>query len=133
THRRGDYDLLWSFLTKRFDGSSHGRARGQSIIDDDDDAVPHLKRCTRAAIEPFASLEFAQFINRNAIDLLIRNPDVGQHVVVEYPHATAGYRAHRQFFMAGNPELSYREDIERRVQFLRDLIRHGNASAWQSK
>src|SRR5437588_11548009 len=35
--------------------------------------------------------------------------------------------------MAGNAELSHRKDIERRMQFLRDLIRYWNASAWQSK
>src|SRR5205814_9484107 len=30
-------------------------------------------------------------------------------------------------------ELSHGKDIERRMQFLRNLIRDGNASAWQSK
>ena len=49
--------------------------------------------------------------------------------MIQYPHATAGNRAHRQLFVAGNAELSHRKDIQRRMQFLCDLISHGNASA----
>src|ERR1700694_730916 len=59
--RHGDDDLPRMLPAKRFDGRTHGRARGQPVVDEHDRTTFDLWRWASAAIRPLA---FVQLLDR---------------------------------------------------------------------
>ena len=53
------------------------------------------------------------------------------NILVENPHTAGCDRAHRELSVAGQPELSDQEDIQRRVERASNFVRDRHTAAWQ--
>jgi hypothetical protein len=84
-------------------------------------------------VKPLAPEQFAAFPLSLPLEDLGLDAESPDDVVVDDHHLTAGDRPHGEFLSARNPQLADDEDIERRPQALRDLIRHRHATPGQAE
>ena len=54
-------------------------------------------------------------------------------VPIENANPTTGDGAHCEFRLLGKSELSYQQNVERRVELQSDRVGNGDATAWQRK
>jgi hypothetical protein len=71
---------------QRFDGSQHGRAGGQAIVDQNDGRAANLRRGPAGPIFQFPPLQFAAFLLGDSFD---RSPGGGLRWLGRIPFSAA--------------------------------------------
>ena len=122
-------------------GGGHGELRlralrprddlsvGRAVVDEDRGLAAKIRKRPVAAIPPLAPRQLLLLGLRNALDVLVAHVGHGEHLAVEHANTAAGDRAHRQFFVIRNAELSHDENVERRAEAGGDLEPDGDAAA----
>src|SRR5207249_7283983 len=100
------------------DGSAHGSAGRQAIVDQDDRASMHVKRRAATTIVQRTPVQFLLLLGRYGVDDCEGNLQEAHNVFVENTHSTGGDGAHGQFLVSGDSQFTYQKDIERCVQRL---------------
>lgn len=129
--RNRDYDASGTELAQRRHGGPHRRAGGEPVVDDDHFAPAHVERRALATERALATRELDELELHESLDLLGREPQRLQHVLVHHACSAGGERAHGELLVPGHAELAYDEDVERRAQRPRYLGRYRNSAARQ--
>ena len=117
----------------RLGGSAHGCSGRQTVVDQNDCAPTQLNRRTIAAVQAVAT-GYLLFLGGNyPIDHRIGKSGHRHHVIVEDLHAPRRNCTERQLFLPRHTEFANHEDIERRVQGIRNLRGDGDAAARQAE
>ena len=103
------------------------------MVHQDHGPAADVGRRPAAAVEALAPPQLLQLPARDRIDQIIGDVQPGYDVVVEHPHAAGRDGAHRQLLVAGHAELAHDEDVERRAERVRHLVRHRHAAARQGQ
>jgi hypothetical protein len=119
--------------TQSTDCGFHGGPGGETVIDENDDAIVEVDRGTAVAISGFAALDLKALAGHDRVDGFLTNAVRGDHIVLEHDNAATGHRTHRQFFLTGNAEFAYDEDIEREMELAGNFKSYGNSAARQSE
>jgi hypothetical protein len=131
THWNGDDDARRTLCPDGLNCSFHCRAGRQAIVDQQDDAITELDRRPATPIRALSTGELDLLLTRNVIDDGSRDLVLAHNILVENPHTTGCDRAHREFTLAGQPELSDQEDIQGGVERASNFVRDRYTSAWQ--
>jgi hypothetical protein len=110
---------------------SHGRTRGQPIVNEDDDPTAQIREWSALPILVLSTFQLRSFFACNGLDCLRRYTIGANHVFAEHAHASGRDRADRILAMSGHTEFADEEDVERSVQRFGDFECNRDASAGQ--
>jgi hypothetical protein len=127
--RHRDDDLLRSSLPERGDGSAHGVAGCNTIVDQQNALAVYVDGRAVAAIGMLAPFQFARLAVNSLCELLWRYMERAHDLLVDNTDAARGDGAHRQLWLLWRTELANHEDIERRAEGPGDLVRNWDAPA----
>jgi hypothetical protein len=119
-------------FSHRENGRSHGRSRGQSVIDQDDHAVAQFHQRPQPE-SMFPLLQLAPFAGDGLLDHGRRNAEGMDNVVIKKTNIAAGDGAHGQFLVSRHPQFPHQENIQRRLQPPRHFKSDGQTTARQAE
>src|SRR5262249_2859046 len=120
-------------LSQCFYRCAHGRASGQSVIDQDGDLVTQLGRGTSFTIDMFTPLKLGCFLDSHSFNCLGCVRYSANNVFVQNTHPTRANPSSSQFFESGHTKFTNDEDVKWCTQALRYFVRNRDTSSRQSK
>src|SRR5262249_16766251 len=112
---------------------AHGRASGQSVINQDRDLVAQLRRGASFTINLLAPLKFGCFPGCDRFNCSVCVRDCAHDVFIQNAHTARCDRASSQFFKSRHSEFAHDENVEWCAQALRHFISNRNAAARQTE
>lgn len=91
------------------------------------------ERRPSTTVERFATLDLKTLARDQRVDVLLGDGESLENSLVESDQTAAGHGPKREFLLSGDAELTNDEDIQRKMQFARNLEGYGNASARQGE
>jgi len=132
-HWNGDHDPGRVVPANRLRRRPYRRARGEAVVDEDERLPGQVGRPAISAVCSLPTPELLDLGGNCARELLLLDAEPLQEVLVEDEHASGSDRSHRELLVSGKAELAHHEDIERRAERLRQLVRDGHAAARQAE
>jgi hypothetical protein len=120
-------------LFQRRHRRAHGRARGQTIIDQDHDLAAHVRSRAHSAVSAFTSLQFPLLSLGNRVDQPVRNIHLVHDVLVQHTDTACGNGAHRELLVTWYAQLAHHEHIQRRAERSRNFVGHWYPAPRQSE
>jgi hypothetical protein len=131
--RNGDNDSGWFEGAQRRDGSAHGSAGGEAIVDEKDGFAADVDRRAVAAVSGEAAVELDAFAGHDLVEIFLRDAKVADEGGVEDFNTAGSDGADGKLRLLGRAELANHPDVERSVEGAGDLIGHGNTAARQGE
>ena len=128
-----DHDLGRLRLPQRLHRGEHAGPGGEPVVHEDHCLAGNVDRRATAAIGGLAPDQLPPFAFGDITQLLRRDTQRAQYVVVDDDTSTAGQRAHRKLFVAGGPEFAHDERVHRNTKGRRHFPRDGNAAACEAQ
>ena len=127
THWHGHGQVRGMLLGNGQSRSAHGRAGGQTIVDQNHMPSSRADGRMAAAVAQFAAGQLCLFAGQGF------GHDLGGHAVqrVHHPHPAAGNGAHGVLLVAGQAEFAHHPDVQGRVQGLGHFKAYGHPAARQ--
>ena len=111
----------------------HAGPGREPVIDEDDRLTGHVGGRATIAIGGLTSQQFTSLVFGDITQLLRRDSQRPQYIVVDHHSATTGQGAHRELFMAGCAQLAHDERIQRNPQGRSHFPRDGNPASGQTQ
>jgi hypothetical protein len=83
---------------------------------------PDVNSRSPVPVFPPSSLEFTLFSCHDGVNCLLRNSESLNDFSVEYCEAARSKGSHGKFLLPRGPELAHNEDVERRMECLRNFV-----------
>lgn len=129
--RNGDDETLGLVQSHCANGRGHRRARGDTIVDQENDASANLWRDLMAAVGKLATPELLLFPRDNLVNQFPGDLKFLDDVLVDDADTTRGDRAKRVFLMTWNTKFSNHKDIQWHLETARNFERNRDATPRQ--
>ena len=133
TDRDRHDDSCRRLLPERDDRRLHRRTGREPIVDENHGPIANGRRTPPGTIQHIAPFEFQTFPDGNLLDERTRNAEILDQIGAEHLDAAGGDRAHGEFRMTRDAELTHEIHVQRGVQSGRDLIGDGDSTSRQTQ
>jgi len=126
-------ERLWRSHARGAQGRSDGRARGDSVVDDDRDAVLDVDGRAIAEIAPPSALDFGELLIANSFELGFVDRQVTNDVLITDNNGSGAVDdgTHCQFRPPRHADFAHQDEAQRRIERGCDFRGHRHAAARQ--